>query len=438
MRGGWTVALLENTRQDTVYALRALRRTPAFTATAILSVALGIGASVAIFTVADNLLLRPLPYREPGRLMMIWENNLRRQDGDHNVISPANFRDWKAQNSVFESMATFTHGPATLQAGERVEEVVDQYVTANVFDLLGVKPVRGRLFTPAEDLPGASNVALISYRLWQNWFAGDDGAVGRVVQLRGKIYTIIGVMPRGFYLRNRDVDVWETLGLDPARDYRKGAGRFLFAIGRLKPGVAMEQAQTQMHTIAARLTAEYPEFDTPLGCDPGALPRFIGARGEDVHAGAAGRGLPAAGGGLRECGEPAPGAAHGAAPRDGGACGHRRRALARGAPVDYGEPGAGRDGRRARNPAGARRGSGTGGAGAAGDGAECVDCGGRADCGVRRRTVDSERAVLRAAAFAGGIARGCIRTDCATARAAPPPVTAGCAAAWWRGKWPCR
>jgi putative ABC transport system permease protein len=262
MRGAWTVAFLETTRQDIAYAVRALRRTPAFTATAVLSVTLGIGASVAIFTVADNLLLRPLPYREPGRLMMIWENNLRRQNGDHNVISPANFRDWKSQNTVFEAMSTFTHGPATLQSGGRVEEVIDQYVTADIFDLLGVRPTRGRLFTPAEDLPGGSNVVLISYRLWQNWFAGDDGAVGRAVQLRGKTYTIIGVMPPGFHLRNREVDLWETLALDPARDYRKNSGRYLFAIGRLKPGVSEARAHAQMHTIAARLAAAYPEFDT--------------------------------------------------------------------------------------------------------------------------------------------------------------------------------
>ena len=265
VRGRWTVALLENTRQDVVYALRALRRTPAFTVTAILSVALGIGASVAIFTVADNLLLRPLPYREPDRLLMIWENNLRRQNGDHNVISPANFRDWKAQSTVFESMAYFTHGPATLQTGERVEQVIDQFVGADVFDLLGVKPIRGRLFTQAEDLPGAPHVALISYRLWQNWFAGDDGVVGRSVQLNGAPATVIGVMPEGFYLRNREVDVWETLGLDPARDYRKGAGRFLFAVGRLKPSIELPQAQAQLQTIAARLSATYPEFDTRWG-----------------------------------------------------------------------------------------------------------------------------------------------------------------------------
>ncbi|MEO8370426.1 MAG: ABC transporter permease [Candidatus Solibacter sp.] len=265
VRGAWTVGFLETTRQDVAYAVRALRRTPAFTATAVLSVALGIGASVAIFTVADSLLLRPLPYRDPGRLMMIWENNQRRQNAEHNVISPANFRDWKAQNTVFEAMSAFTHGPATLQSGQRVEEVIDQYVTGDVFDLLGVGPVRGRLFTPAEDLPGSPNVALISYRLWQNWFAGDDGAVGRTVTLRGHAATIIGVMPQGFYLRNRDVDVWEALGLDPARDYRKSSGRYLFGIGRLKPGVAEAQAAAQMHTIAARLTAAYPEFDTRWG-----------------------------------------------------------------------------------------------------------------------------------------------------------------------------
>ena len=128
--------------------------------------------------------------------------------------------------------------------------------------MLGIRPLRGRLFTAAEDLPNAPNVVLISYRLWQSWFGGDDGAVGRTVQLQSQPATIIGVMPPGFYFRNRNVDVWVALGLDPARDYRKDAGRYMMCVARVKPGVTRDRAQTQMSVIAQRLAIDYPAFNT--------------------------------------------------------------------------------------------------------------------------------------------------------------------------------
>ena len=144
MRSGWTVGFLETTRQDLVYAVRGLRRNPAFALTAALSLALGIGASVSIFTVADNLLLRPLPYHDPGRLVMVWETNHTRASSEYNVVSPANYRDWKAQNNAFESMGAFGDGRGVLDDGHRVEEVGVQYVTADLLPMLGVPPYRGR------------------------------------------------------------------------------------------------------------------------------------------------------------------------------------------------------------------------------------------------------------------------------------------------------
>lgn len=253
--------ILETTRKDFRYALRGLRRNPGFAATAILSLALGIGAAVAIFTLTDNLLLRPLPYHDPSRLMMVWEVNPFHKGTSRNVISPANFRDWKAQNSVFEDMAAFGDARAPFSDGVRAEEIEEQYMTANLLPLLGVQPLRGRLFTAAEDVPNAPLLVLISYRMWQSWFGGEEGIIGRQVQLRAKPATIIGVMPPGFYFRNRNVDLWESLGLDPARDYRKQAGRYLMSVARLKPGVSRGQAQSQMTSIARRLEIEYPEFD---------------------------------------------------------------------------------------------------------------------------------------------------------------------------------
>ena len=262
MREGSTVTVLETAWQDLRYAIRGMRANRGFAAAAIFSLALGIGASVAIFTLADNLLLRPLPYRQPDRLMMVWESNTHLRDDARNSVSPANYFDWKKQNTVFESMAAFTEGRAAFSTGDRVEELEEQYVSAELLPMLSVRPWRGRFFTAAEDLPKAPDVVLISYRLWQSWFGGEDSAVGRTVQIRSKPFTIIGVMPPGFYFRNRNIDLWETEGLDPARDYRKNLGRYLMSVARLKPGVSQQQAQAQMTAIARRLEADHPVTNT--------------------------------------------------------------------------------------------------------------------------------------------------------------------------------
>jgi putative ABC transport system permease protein len=262
MRDGWTVTALVTARQDLQYALRGLRRNPGFAVTAIASLALGIGASVAIFTIADNLLLRPLPYHDPEQLVMVWDTNHPR-GYDRVIVSPGNFRDWKAQNTVFSSMAGFREGHSVLTDGSRSDEFGKQLISAELLPMLGVHPVRGRLFTAAEDVASENTdtVLLISYRLWQNWFHGDEGVIGRQVEINSTPRRIIGVLPRGFYFRNRNVDLWEPLGLNPARDYRKTAGRWMLSVARMKPGVTLRQAQAQMSTIAARLAAAYPAFN---------------------------------------------------------------------------------------------------------------------------------------------------------------------------------
>jgi putative ABC transport system permease protein len=251
---------LETAWRDLRYAVRGLRGNPGFAAAAILSLALGIGASVAIFTLADNLLLRPLPYREPDQLTMVWE--VTPLGTQRNFVSPANYLDWKAQSHEFESMAVFGEGPAAFADGAHVEEMQEQYMSAGLLPMLGVQPVLGRLFTAAEDMPNAPHAVLISYRLWQSWFGGDEGAIGRTVQVGARPATIIGVMPPGFYFRDRNVDLWEAIGLDPALDYRKNAGRYLMCVARLKPGVTRDRAQTRMTAIARRLETDYPRFNT--------------------------------------------------------------------------------------------------------------------------------------------------------------------------------
>ena len=260
MREGATIMTLETTWRDLRYAIRGLRRNPGFAATAIVSLGLGIGASVAIFTLADSLLLRPLPYRDPGRLTMVWE--MSPHTTSRNNVSPANYFDWRARNHEFDSMAVFREAPAAFADGTHVEELQEQFMSADLLPMLGAQPWRGRLFTATEDRPNAPNMVLISYRLWQSWFGGEDSAIGRTVQVRSQPATIIGVMPPGFYFRNRNVDLWEAMGLDPARDYRQNAGRYLMCVARLKPGVARDLAQSRMASIARRLETDYPRFNT--------------------------------------------------------------------------------------------------------------------------------------------------------------------------------
>jgi len=252
------------TWQDVRYAIRGLLRNPGFAITAILSLMLGIGASLAIFTVADTVLLRPMPFRDPDRLVMVWEKNSRRPKVDENSISPGNFLDWQKQNDVFESMSPFGSFRAVLSDNGRAEELQMQAVGRDFFPMLGVQPVRGRLFTDAEYRASisAQTVVLISYRVWQGWFGGDQNIVGRRIQLNSTPRTIVGVLTPGFTLYHRDVDLWQPLGLDPARDYRATSGRYLLSLARLKPGVSRAEAQSHMDIITRRLEAAYPKFDT--------------------------------------------------------------------------------------------------------------------------------------------------------------------------------
>jgi putative ABC transport system permease protein len=193
--------------------------------------------------------------------MMVWETHRTLGGSEHNVVSPGNYLDWKAQNDVFETMAGFREGPSVLADGDRAEELRKQLVSAELFPLLGVHPVRGRFFTVAEDRPASDTVLLISYRVWQSWFGGEESVIGRRVQVNATPRTIIGVMPPGFSFRNRETDLWEPLGLNLATNYRKTQGRYMLSVARLKPGVTQEQAQAHMTAVAQRLEAAYPEFD---------------------------------------------------------------------------------------------------------------------------------------------------------------------------------
>jgi putative ABC transport system permease protein len=250
---------LDTIWQDVRCAIRGMLHNVGFSATAVVSLLVGIGASLAIFAVADNLLLRPLPYRDSSRLVIVWERNMRQASGDHSAVSPGNYFDWKRRNDVFEGMAGFRTGSSVLTAGSRSEQLEKQLVTADLFPLLGVQPIRGRLFTAEDDTPGVNSALIISYRLWQSWFGGDEGIIGRKVQVNSTPRTIIGVMPPGFYLLDRETDLWDTLGLD-GRDYRKTQGRWMMCLARLRPGVTRDVAQARMITLARQLEIAYPLF----------------------------------------------------------------------------------------------------------------------------------------------------------------------------------
>jgi putative ABC transport system permease protein len=256
---------VETFTRDARYALRGLRLNLGFTTTAVFSLALGIGASVAIYTVGDNLLLRPLPYPAASQLVMLYETNPHR-NFQHNVISPGNYFDWKAQSTHFSAIAGFFDFHLILGDGHRTEEVDAQAVSGELLPALGVQPVRGRVFTMQEDKDDA-RVAVISYRLWQSWFGGDETVLGRQLQVNSRSFTIIGVLPPDFYFNTRSTDIWLTLGLNPSDNLRKTQGRWMWAVARMKPGITLSQARAEMAGIAQRLEIAYPEFDKGWGVD---------------------------------------------------------------------------------------------------------------------------------------------------------------------------
>jgi putative ABC transport system permease protein len=238
---------------DMRYALRQMRKAPGFTAVAVLTLAFGVGASSAVFSIVNAALLRPLPYPEQDRLVRVFE--LLPRLGRFSV-APANFLDWRAQNTVFEGIAAFGPGYETLVGGESAERIPRTAVSWNVFDVLGVSPALGRAFRPDEDLPKQNNVVILTHGMWQRRFGGDPQILGRTITLSGEPSTVIGVMPEDFYFPNRTTEFWRPLGLNPANATR--GGHYLATIARLKNGVSLDQAAAEMRGIAARLAQQYP------------------------------------------------------------------------------------------------------------------------------------------------------------------------------------
>jgi predicted permease len=263
----WTWNSIETLGQDLRYGLRTLLKNPGFTAVAIITLALGIGANTALFSVVNGVLLNPLPYWQPDRLVALYTHTA---DNSKFSISYPNFQDWVRDNRSFSAMAAYRADDFNLTGMGVAERVSAEMISASLFPLLGVRPVMGRTFLSEEDQLGAAPVVLISGGLWKRKFGGAPDAVGKSLTLNGVAYTIVGVIPADFQYGgnnfDRGKDVYVPLGqwTDPTfRDRRACMG--MDAIGRLKPGVTFEQAKIDLETLGRHLAEEYPDANKGIG-----------------------------------------------------------------------------------------------------------------------------------------------------------------------------
>jgi putative ABC transport system permease protein len=249
-----------NLLQDIRYGIRMLLKRPGFTVVAVLTLALGIGANTAIFSVVNAVLLRPLPFKEADRLVLLSQKT---QEIKQRGFSVPDLFDFKEQNRSFESFAGFYSEPINFGSSQGAERLPASYVSADFFATLGVRPLMGRTFLPAEDHPGTDRVVIISQRLWQERFRGSADTVGKAVSLDGKPFTVVGVIPSGFRLYG-ETDLWLPFGLWPYSGERSDHWA-LYAVARLKRGVTFQAAQAEMEAIANGLSQQYPKTNSDAG-----------------------------------------------------------------------------------------------------------------------------------------------------------------------------
>lgn len=244
--------------QDLRYSVRMLMKKPGFTVVVVAALALGIGANTAIFSVVNSILLRPLPYRDPSRLVMIWMDN-KRMNVDQDIHSYPNYVDYRDQNQVFESMAAYSGVSLNLVGAAEPERVIGAAATASLFEVLGVEPQMGRVFTTEEEQIGRDKVVVLGYGLWQRRFGKDPNILGQNILVSDVSRTVIGVMPPSFKYPHKDAEIWVPLAVDENRRASRGAFAY-YAIGRLKPGISIDQARAEMGSIASNLERQYPEM----------------------------------------------------------------------------------------------------------------------------------------------------------------------------------
>jgi putative ABC transport system permease protein len=274
-RGGFVDTLWHDIR----YGLRTLGRSPGFLAVAVLTLALGIGANTAIFSVVDAVLLRPLPFRAPDQLVQLWETES--APGNY-PFAGADYLDWRSQNQTFEDMTTYTFQENfnASGAGEPERAVVVE-AQSNFFSMLGMEPMIGRAFLNGEDQAGRDHVAVLSYGFWQRHFGGDKTALGKAVLLNGEHYEVVGVMP-AWYSIPASADMWTPIDASP-----KGLGprgeHHLRAMGRIKAGISVEQARADLKTVAARLEKQYPADNSKVSAIVVPLKeQFVGGTGSQL------------------------------------------------------------------------------------------------------------------------------------------------------------
>ena len=239
-----------------------LLRNPGFSVVAVLALAIGIGANTAIFSVVDAVLLRPLPYTDPDRLVMIWETNYG-SDIENSQVSPVTYTEWVAQEQLFEQIAGWWYPQINVTDDRGDPErarTID--VTDRFFDVLGVDPILGRRFAEGEDLPGAEPVVVIGHGLWQRRFGGDVNVLGTAIRLDNQPHTIIGVAPSGFDYPEQ-TEVWRPLGWNPPQHSR--SARFFEVVARLRPGLTVTQARADITALGRRLEDDYPDSNLGWG-----------------------------------------------------------------------------------------------------------------------------------------------------------------------------
>jgi putative ABC transport system permease protein len=250
--------------EDVRYAFRSFRKAPGFTLVAILTIALGIGATTAIFTVVYALLLRPLPYQSADRLVMVWQDRTARGGPADEWASPGNVVDWQTAPGLFDGLAAMGGWRPTLTGEGEADTVPGEQVSHQYFSVLGVRPASGRGFAPDDDVPNAPRVVMISETFWQRRFGSDPGILGRTLMLTGEPHEVIGIVPAGFRpVLNNEAAVWRPLRLDLAAPSRGSI--FLRVVARVPPGSSLEQTQARATSLAQRLQAEHPDYNEGVG-----------------------------------------------------------------------------------------------------------------------------------------------------------------------------
>ncbi len=263
---------LDSFLKDLRYGLRQLRKSPGFVLVAVLTLALGIGATTAIFSVVHAVLLRPLPYRQPEQIVTIWQNNVK-AGVTRNEVSPANFLDWREQSQSFETISGIEpFGFAIVDNGEP-ERFAAALVSSGFFETLGAKALRGRTFSPEEYKPGNDRVVVLSYGLWQRRFGGNPELLGRTLTLNRQPYTVVGIMPREVQFP-LEREIWAPL-ITNDHDREIRGPTYWNVIARLKPGITIGQAQQEMSSISARLERQYPDTNGGMGATVVSLPELL-------------------------------------------------------------------------------------------------------------------------------------------------------------------